>query len=344
MKFEDFKNKYVEKYHLPTRALQNVGESNRLVSTVLSTILILSDLVNFLLIFIFNHSNLADHKNYLVYLCIYTPINIFTFIYARYAKNGGYARKTISAYLVLFVCLSTSVFNVYFSNSPNSTHNGICAFYLTGFLSLITFSFYPLYYCLEVIITAIILVPGVFNNFGILSVLDIFVATTTMIVLSLFRRRKEKQFISLMKKQKKSLEAKTFGNFTRLYDDKIIKFSRSKTSEFLAYLIYKNGSSVKTKEMVSVLYGEHADSEHYGASLRNLVVDIKKSLSELEIQNFFVKEYNNFRINPEAVKCDYYDFLAGDSKTIKSFAGEFMNQYSWAEEVVGFLEKKTLQG
>ena len=92
--------------------------------------------------------------------------------------------------------------------------------------------------------------------------------------------------------------------------------------------------------MVTVLYGEHADSEHYGASVRNLVVDIKKSLSELEIQNFFVKEYNNFRINPEAIKCDYYDFLAGDPKAVKSFAGEFMSQFSWAEETVGFLEQK----
>ena len=94
--------------------------------------------------------------------------------------------------------------------------------------------------------------------------------------------------------------------------------------------------------MVSVLYGEHADSEHYGASVRNLVADIKKSLSELEIQNFFVKEYNNFRINPEIIKCDYYDFLAGDRQAVKDFTGEFMSQYSWAEDVSAFLERKAL--
>ncbi len=341
MTLKEFKNKFNDKYYIPYSALQNAGESNRISSLVVSTLLILSDIVNFLLIFIFNHSNLADHKNYLVYLCIYTPINIYTFIHARHAKNSGYTRKSISAYLIVFVWLGASVFNLYFINSP---HNGFVVFYLAGFLSLIFFSLSPLYYCFEVIITAIILVPGVYENFGFLSVVDLFVATIIMVCLSLYRRRKEKQFILLMKKQKKSLEAKTFGNFTLLYDDKVIKFSRSKSSEFLAYLIYKNGSSVKTKEMVSVLYGEHADSERYGSSLRNLVVDIKNSLSELEIQNFFVKEYNNFRINPEAIKCDYYDFLAGDPKAVKSFAGEFMSQYSWAEEAIGFLEKKTLQG
>ena len=340
MTLKVLKEKYNEKYHISYSSLQNAGESNRISSLVVSSLLILSDAVSLLLTLIFYHSNLAGQLNYLIYLGVYTPINIFTFLHARHSKDSGYVRKSISAYLVMFVWLSASVYNLYFS----TPHNGFVAFYLSGFLSLILFSFSPLYYCLEIFITAIVLAPGVYENFGFLSLVDLFVATIIMVVLSLYKRRKEKQFILLMKKQKKCLEAKTFGNFTLLYDDKVIKFSRSKSSEFLAYLIYKNGSSVKTKEMVSILYGDHADSEHYGASLRNLVVDIRNSLSELEIQNFFVKEYNNFRINPEAIKCDYYDFLAGDPIATKRFAGEFMSQYSWAEEVVGFLEKKTLQG
>ena len=102
--------------------------------------------------------------------------------------------------------------------------------------------------------------------------------------------------------------------------------------------IYK----LKTKELISVLWGDYADSARYGASLRNLIVDIKHSLAELEIQQFFIAEYNNFRINPEAIKCDYYDFLAGDSNAVKNFAGEFMSQYTWAEEAAGFLERKIL--
>ena len=144
----------------------------------------------------------------------------------------------------------------------------------------------------------------------------------------------------ILKKQKNNLVAKTFGNFTLLYDNKGIKFSRTKSLELLAYLIYKNGSSVQTKELINVLWGDHADSARYGSSLRNLIVDVKHSLSELDIQNFFISEYNNFRINPEVINCDYYDFLAGDEKAVKSFAGEFMSQYSWAEETTAFLEQK----
>ena len=87
----------------------------------------------------------------------------------------------------------------------------------------------------------------------------------------------------------------------------------------------------------------NADSVKSGANFRNLVVDIKHTLGDLEIQNFFIAEYNNFRINPEVVKCDYYDFLAGEPSAIKKFAGEFMSQFSWAEEAAGFLEQKALK-
>ena len=150
--------------------------------------------------------------------------------------------------------------------------------------------------------------------------------------------------LALIKKQKSHFEARTFGNFTLLHEGKAVKFSRSKTAELVAYLICKNGSSANTKKLLCALYGEYADSARYGSSLRALISDAKKTFSELEIQNFFSAEYNNFRITPEAVKCDYYDFLSGDPAAKKLYVGQFMSQYSWAEETAAFLERKALAG
>ena len=188
-----------------------------------------------------------------------------------------------------------------------------------------------------------IMASGIYENFGLSGLLNFITTTILLFCLSLYKRRSEKKIIMLLKKQKQSLEAKTFGNFTLLYDNRIIKFSRTKSNELLAYLIYKNGSSVKTKELIAVLYGAEADSSRYGANLRNLIVDIKRSLSELEIQNFFIAEYNNFRINPEVIKCDYFDFISGDKQAIKSFTGAFMSQYKWAEDVTVFMKYKVLK-
>jgi len=331
---------YKDNCSIPYQALADAGESNRLAVIVVVSILLLTDIFDFIFLFALHHAHLQEQLHYLIYLCIYTPYNLAIYFYAKRSKDSKYLMKTVSVYMLLSVGLSASIFNFYFMDSP---HNGFLTYYISGFLFLIVFSFNPFVFLLELSVTMAILAPGVYKTFGIFSVLDGIVIAVIMFGLAILKRRNEKKFISLLKKQKQNLSAKTFGNFTLMYDNKVIKFARTKSTEFLAYLIYKNGSSVKTKELLSVLYGDNADSERYGSSLRNLVVDIKHSLAELEIQDFFIKEYNNFRINPESIKCDYYDFLDGDRKAIKSFAGEFMNQYDWAEGTVGFLEMKLMK-
>jgi two-component SAPR family response regulator len=188
--------------------------------------------------------------------------------------------------------------------------------------------------------------PVIIEAFGRTGLLNVILTGILMCCLSLYKRRTEKKIIMLLKKQKQNLEAKTFGNFTLLFNNTVIKFTRSKSEELLAYLIYKNGSSVKTKELISVLWGGggYANSSRYGSSLRNLIVDIKHTLAEQQIQDFFIADYNNFRINPEALQCDYYDFLHGSKEAAREFNGEFMNKYSWAEEAAGFIERKILSG
>ena len=336
MLFERVKQFYKKKLQISYSDLRDSNESNRISVLVVSSLLLLSDIINFLLLFIIYHSRLKEQLHYIIYLCIYTPLNLFTFLYARHSKNSKYWVKVIPIYLVFFVGLSASVFNFYFMDSP---HNGFVTFLLSGFLFLIVFSFSPFIFIVELLAAAIILTPGVYRVFGILSTVDLYIVTAIMFVIALYKRSFEKKHFLLLKNQRKSLVAKTFGNFTLLYDNKVIRFTRSKSPELIAYLIYKNGSSVKTKELISVLYGDHADSERYGSSLRNLITDIKHTLSALEIQNFFITEYNNFRINPEVVKCDYYDFLAGNRRVKKSFTGEFMSQYEWAKEIADFLSK-----
>ena len=337
MFFGKLKQGYKQNYGIPYSDLRDSNESNRISVLVVSSLLLLSDIIDFIILLIFFHSRLNEQMHYIIYLSIYTPINLFTFLYARHSKNSKYWVKVIPIYLVFFVGLSASIFNFYYMDSP---HNGFVTYYLFGFLFLIIFSFSPFVFIVELLTAAIILTPGVYKTFGILSTVDLYVVTVIMFGIALYKRSFEKKHFVLLKKQKKSLEAKTFGNFTLLYDNKVIKFSRAKSLEFLAYLIYKNGSSVKTKELISVLWDSQADSARYGASLRNLIVDVKQSLAELEIQKFFITEYNNFRINPEVVQCDYYDFLAGDRKAKRSFAGEFMSQYKWAEGTTEFLKSQ----
>ena len=328
-------------YYISPLDLADAAETNRIHTLFMSVILFLFGLTGLV---IHNFIQEVNPFNYRIYFALFMLVSLCAFFISLKTKNverkKAYIWKTLPFYMDFCLGISAGVYNFYILGQP---FNGFIVFCITGFIALCAFSFSPFLFSICLTIGFGIMIPGLYANFVFTGIFDSVLVLFTMYFLSLYKRRAEKKFILMLKKQKKSLEARTFGNFTLLYENKVIKFARTKSTELMAYLIYKNGSSVRTKELISVLWGEYADSARYGASLRNLIVDIKHRLAELEIQQFFIAEYNNFRINPEIIKCDYYDFLANDPQAIKKFAGEFMNQYSWAEDVTGFLERKVLK-
>lgn len=333
-----------KRYFISSMDLADSAETNRLHLLFLSNLLLLVGVGDLIVLSAIQISRGGVKPVLFIYFGLFTLASLFILIYSllskRVSREKAYIVKTLPFYIALAISMLAAVCNFYILDQP---FNGVLVFGLTGLIALIVFSFYLIPYIIIIIIGYVFLLPGVYKNFGLTGLLDTMLLGNLICGLAFYKRRVEKDLLELRIKQKKNLEVKTFGNFTILNNHKVIKFSRTKSLELLAYLIYKKGSSVQTKELLAVLYGEHADSARYGASLRNLIVDIKRSLSELEIQKFFIAEYNNFRINPEVIKCDYYDFLAGDAHAIKSFSGEFMSQFSWAEDTAAFLEQKVLK-
>ena len=335
---------YREWYGISPFDLADAGESNRIKLLVVSPIFFLFGVGNIIALFLMHHADIRNYLAYLLYFGIFTVAGGFVFLYSRLVKNvphkKSYILKTIPVYILTFTSFIIAIYNFYILGQP---FNGFAVYCLTGFISLYLFSFLPLIFLVGLAITIGVMSPDIYSHFALSGLADSIFTAIIMFCLSLFKRRIEKKQILLLKKQTQKLEAKTFGNFTLLYENKVIKFSRTKSNELLAYLVYKNGSSVNTKELLSVLWGDQANSSRYGSSLRNLIVDIKHTLNSLEIFDFFITEYNNFRINPAAIKCDYYEFLKGGKNAITGFAGEFMSQYSWAEETAAFLEMKEIR-
>ena len=334
---------YKRRYFISFADLADSAETNRIHLIVICPFLFLFGLVNLPVFIMLYRAELGKHIPTLAYYASYIILSLYMYFHSRLVKNAprekAFVLKTIPFYVGLIAFLASGLYAFY----DSQPFNGVITCGLTGIIALCIFSFSPLVFLLIFVIGVCVLAPGLYEAFDITGLLNVILTVILMFCLALYKRRSEKKIIMLLKKQKQSLEAKTFGSFTLLYDDKVIKFGRTKSTELLAYLIYKNGSSVKTKELITVLYGERADSARYGTSLRNLIVDIKHKLSELDVQNFFVTEYNNFRINPDVIHCDYYDFLAGDKKAAKSYAGEFMSQYKWARDAAVFFEYRVLK-
>lgn len=128
----------------------------------------------------------------------------------------------------------------------------------------------------------------------------------------------------------KDLRVKCFGNFEVYKDGVPVKFKHKRTKELFAYLIDRYGATVSTKEMAAALY-EDANKE---SNIRNLRSDLNNTFEHLGISDLLVHSGGDVGVNVEKIDCDYYDYLDGKKEL---FHGEYMSQYSFAEEKIAWL-------
>ncbi len=129
----------------------------------------------------------------------------------------------------------------------------------------------------------------------------------------------------------------TFGRFYLMFGNEVVKFKRTKSLELIAYLVDKKGAPVSVSELIYELYETDEITKTHRSSIHNLFSDIKTVTECLGINNLIIKDYNSARVNNEIILCDYYNFLSGNEQAVHAFSGEYMTQYSWAEETCGYL-------
>lgn len=130
------------------------------------------------------------------------------------------------------------------------------------------------------------------------------------------------------------LEVKCFGNFEVYVGGEILTFKRSKTKELLAFLVDRNGAGMTAKQICAALFPEDTDDTKNAAYLRQLVLDLKKTLKQIGAEDVLRHETPNYHVATGLIKCDYYSFL---EKGTPQFYGEYMSQYSWAESTCAML-------
>lgn len=136
------------------------------------------------------------------------------------------------------------------------------------------------------------------------------------------------------------LKVNCFGNFDVFtMDGRLIQFSRSKSKELFAYLVSINGASCTIKEIYSVLFEDVPYDNKKKAYLQKIISSLMNNLREFNAEKVIVKSYNSMAVNPKRIDCDYYNFLNYDVDAINNYHGKFMNQYSWAEFMIGYLDR-----
>ena len=139
-----------------------------------------------------------------------------------------------------------------------------------------------------------------------------------------------------IRQTEKPLTVKCFGTFEVYVKGEKLTFKRSKTKELFAFLVDRNGAGVTVAEIGVALWGNDEEQKNHNY-IHQLFRDLRQSLETVDAEGIFERNNYFYSLNPEKLDCDYYAYL----KTGKpEFRGEYMSQYSWAEETCGLLVER----
>ena len=137
-----------------------------------------------------------------------------------------------------------------------------------------------------------------------------------------------------IRQKEKPLTVKCFGNFEVYAKDEKLVFKRLKSKELFAFLVDRNGAGMTAKQICAVLFPEDQDDNKNSTYLRQLVLDLKNTLKTVGAESVLCHETPCYRVDTSLIKCDYISYLENGKP---EFHGEYMTQYSWAEETCAML-------
>ena len=147
--------------------------------------------------------------------------------------------------------------------------------------------------------------------------------------------QKEIDNIKGVRQKEKLLTVKCFGNFEVYVKGEKLVFKRLKTKELFAFLVDRNGAGMTAKQICAALFYDDFDDAKNSAYLRQLVLDLKNTLKSVGAENVLRHETPCYRVDTSLIECDYMSYLATGKP---EFRGEYMTQYSWAEDTCAFLQ------
>ena len=140
-----------------------------------------------------------------------------------------------------------------------------------------------------------------------------------------------------VRQREKPLTVKCFGNFEVYAKDEKLIFKRLKTKELFAFLVDRKGAGLTAKQICAVLFSDDSDDNKNAAYLRQLVMDLKNTLKVVGAESVFRHETPCYRVDTSLIQCDFLSYLETGKP---EFHGEYMSQYSWAEETCAMLQFK----
>ena len=154
------------------------------------------------------------------------------------------------------------------------------------------------------------------------------------------RRELENLRHPLQRQPGAKLRVRCFGNFdASLPDGTPLIFSRAKSKELLAYLVYRKGAPCTIRELSTALFEDSPYDRKLQVYMQKIVSAMMQTLKQQGLADIIHKNYNSISLDVSAIDCDYYRFLELDPAAVNAYTGEFLSQYPWAEFMTDYLDR-----
>ena len=138
--------------------------------------------------------------------------------------------------------------------------------------------------------------------------------------------------------KKRRVRIHTFGYFTVYIDGEVYPFTNRKAKELLALLVDRMGGQVTMEQATDILWEDRPYDNMVKQLYRKAVTYLNHIQKETGVQ-FFASSRGTCQLILPDIECDYYRLLQGDLEMIRSYDGEYMLDYSWAESTAGKIQQ-----
>lgn len=133
-------------------------------------------------------------------------------------------------------------------------------------------------------------------------------------------------------KKESQIYVRTFGNFNVYLNGEALFFAHGKAKELFAFLVNARGGTVTMESIITSLWENRPYDNRTKQLYRKAVSLMRKTFRNAGIEDICFYYRSCLASNINMYLCDYEDFLKGSLEQRQAYMGNYMAEYSWAED------------
>lgn len=150
-------------------------------------------------------------------------------------------------------------------------------------------------------------------------------------------RKQLERAIRFRPRSLKRVEIKTIPTLSVMIDGKSVMLKGEKPRELFALLVDRGESGVTTGEGIAYLWPDRPNDKDTQSLFRMTYKRLADFLGDLGVGSILASTGNRRALLTDQVDCDLYRILDGDKQAARLYDGQYLQEYSWAEDRNGQL-------